>query len=160
MAEPRRYPPPIWREFERMMDEMDRRFRELTGGLSSQGYLPAPGFEHRLLPALRGEFSVDVMDQDSEVVVAADLPGVKKEEISVSLVDSRTLDIRTKREEEKKETSEGFYVQERRRGEMERYIGLPSEVTGEGARATFTNGVLEIRLKKATTVEEKKIEIT
>ncbi len=160
MAEPRRYPPPIWQEFDRMLEEVDRRFRELTSNLSSQGYLPAPGFERRLLPALRGEFSVDVMEQDSEVIVAADLPGVKKEEINIALVDPRTLDIRTKREAGRKEETEEFYVQERQRGEMERYISLPGEVTGEGATATFTNGVLEIRLKKAKTGEGKKIEIT
>lgn len=160
MAEPRRYPPPVWREFDRMLGEMDRRFRELADNLSSQGYLPAPGFERRLLPALRGEFSVDVMEQPSEVIVVADLPGVRKEEITVTLVDPGTLDIRTKSEGERKETTEEFYVHERRRGEMERYISLPGEVTGEGATATFSNGVLEIRLKKAGAGEEKKIEIT
>ncbi len=160
MAEEERYPPPLWREFDRILEDMNRRFRELADNLSSQGYLPAPGFEQRLLPALRGEFSVDVMEEDSEVIIAADLPGMKKEEITITLIDPRTLDIRTQRGERREETTEEFYMRERHRGEMERYISLPSEVTSEGATSTFINGVLEIRLKKAKTGEEKKIEIT
>ncbi|MDD1673937.1 MAG: Hsp20/alpha crystallin family protein [Methanomicrobiales archaeon] len=155
MADPRRYR--FWREFDEMMDEMDRRFQELMGGFESRRLLPAPGFQRQLVPVYQGTFTVDVKDHEDEVIVVADLPGATKEDITITLIDPKTLNISFKREEEKKEEEKGYYLQERVRGEMERTIILPTDITTDESKATFNNGILELRLKKIKVAPEKRI---
>lgn len=155
MAMRRRYPFG-WtiRDFEEMMNDMESR---LWGPGSRM--LPAGGFTDRMLPAIRGEFRVDVRDHDDEVIVVADLPGIEREDISLSLLSPDTLEITSERKAEKEESEEGFYVRERMYGNMSRTVALPHDVTEKGTTATFKNGVLEIRLKKSPEERGKKIEI-
>ncbi len=155
MAMRRRYPFG-WtiRDFEEMMNEMESR---LWGPGSRM--LPAGGFTDRMLPAIKGEFRVDVRDHEDEVLVVADLPGIEREDISLSLVSPDTLEIMSERKAEKEEKEEGFYVRERMYGNMSRTVPLPHDVTDKGATATFKNGVLEIRLKKSPEERGKKIKI-
>jgi HSP20 family protein len=91
--------------------------------------------------------------------VAADLPGVEKEDVSLEILDPRTLRIAFSRQAETKEESEGYYVRERTYGSMDRVVRLPSDVTEEEATATFKNGVLEVRLKKTAAEKKKQISI-
>ncbi len=133
-----------WRDFDEMMSEMENRFFGPTGRL-----LPPGGITDRMMPALRGEFRVDIRDHDDEIIVVADLPGSEKKDVSVSLVNPRVLEIRADRDAEKEENTEGYFMRERITGTMSRTVPLPQEVTDEGASATFTNGVLEIRMKKS-----------
>ena len=135
-----------WRDFDEMMSEMENRFWGPSGRL-----LPAGGITDRMMPAIRGEFRVDIRDHDDEIIVVADLPGREKEDVAVSLVNPGTLEIRSERKSEKEEKEEGYYMRERMSGSMSRIVSLPHDVIDTGATATFKNGVLEIRLKKATT---------
>ena len=135
-----------WRDFDEMMSEMENRFFGPSGRL-----LPPGGITDRMMPALRGEFRVDIRDHDDEIIVVADLPGSEKKDVSVSLVNPRVLEIRADRDAEKEENKEGYFMRERITGTMSRTVPLPQEVTDEGASATFTNGVLEIRMKKSPT---------
>jgi HSP20 family protein len=158
MQDPRRDPTrSIWREFDEMMAAMENRLQNIMKGVESQGLLPAPGFQRRLMPAYMGEFHVDVKEHADEVIVVADLPGSEKADITISLTDPRTLYISARREEEVEEKEEGYYLHERMRGSMERTIALPTDVTDEEARATFNNGVLEVRLRKRLISPEKRI---
>jgi HSP20 family protein len=158
MPEPRRDPTrTIWREFDEIMAAMENRLQDIMKGFESPGLLPAPGFQRRLMPAYMGEFHVDVKEHTDEVIVVADLPGAEKTDITISLIDPRTLYISSRRKEEKEEKEEGYYLHERLRGSMERTITLPAEVTEEEARATFNNGVLEVRLRKKMISPEKRI---
>ncbi len=141
----RRYPF-WWRDWDEMMSELEGTFQALSGGRM----LPAGGFTDRMLPALRGEFRVDVREHEDEVLIVADLPGVDKENVTLKLVNPRTLEISSQRNAEKEDKSEGYYVRERTFGSMSRIVTLPNEVTDENAKATFKNGVLEVRLKKVT----------
>jgi Molecular chaperone (small heat shock protein) len=160
MQEPRRDPArSLWQEFDEMMAAMENRFQNIMRGFESQGLLPAPGFQRRLVPAYTGEFHVDVKEHADEVIVVADLPGAVKEDITISLIDPRTLYICSQREEEKEEKEEGYYLHERMRGSMERTLVLPAEVTDKEAKATFNNGVLEVRLRKKMISPEKKIRV-
>jgi HSP20 family protein len=111
---------------------------------------------NRMLPAIRGEFRVDVREHDDEVIVVVDLPGVEKENVSAYLMDPVTLQVSCERKVEKEEESEGYYMKERSYGSMDRIIDLPAEVTEKGVSTSFKNGVLEVRLKKT---EEKKKKI-
>ncbi|MDK2974763.1 MAG: hypothetical protein PWP08_1134 [Methanofollis sp.] len=104
----------------------------------------------RYLPALRAEGPrVDVCSHEDEVVVVVDLPGAEKEDISLRLVTPRMLEISAVQKGDMEDAQEGYYVRERMYGQMKRMIALPTEVKEEEARATFKNGVIEIRLKKA-----------
>jgi HSP20 family protein len=155
--DPRRYRLRFWREFDEMMDEMDKRFRDMMGGFESQRLLPAPGLHRRLVPAYQGTFTVDLKEHEDEVIVVADLPGATKEDITIDLIDPRTLTISYNRMEEKEESAEGYYLKERVQGNMERTLTLPAEVTTDESKATFNNGILELRLKKIQIKPEKRI---
>jgi HSP20 family protein len=150
---------PFWQEFDDFMAEMETQFNEMLEELATTKALPGKEMRARMLPAIRGEFRVDVKEHDDEVIVAADLPGVEKEDVSLEVLDPRTLRIAFQRQAETKEEGEGYYVRERTYGSMDRVVRLPSEVTEEGATATFKNGVLEVRLKKTTIEAKKKIPI-
>ena len=150
---------PFWQEFDDFMADMEGQFNEMLEELATTKALPAREMRARMLPAIRGEFRVDVKAHDDEVVVAADLPGVEKEDVSLSLLDPRTLRIAFSREQEKKEEAEGYFVRERTYGSMDRVVRLPEDVTEDGATATFKNGVLEVRLKKVAAETGKKISI-
>ena len=150
---------PFWNEFDDFMQDMETQFNEMLEELATNKALPGREMRARMLPAIRGEFRVDVKEHDDEVIVAADLPGVEKEDVSLEVPDPRTLRIAFSRESVSKEEAEGYYVRERTYGSMDRLVKLPSDVTEDGATATFRNGVLEIRLKKTTIEAKKKITI-
>jgi HSP20 family protein len=150
---------PFWSEFDDFMQDMETQFNEMLEELATNKTLPGQEMRARMLPAIRGEFRVDVKEHDDEVIVAADLPGVEKEDVSLEVLDPRTLRIAFSRRAEMEEKAEGYFVRERTYGSMDRVVRLPSDVTEEGAAATFKNGVLEVRLKKTTTEAGKKIPI-
>ncbi|MEN3039908.1 MAG: Hsp20/alpha crystallin family protein, partial [Candidatus Kryptonium sp.] len=103
--------------------------------------------------------AVDVYETDRELVVKAELPGVKKENVEVSIRDN-SLHIRGEKREEKEEKTETYHRVERFYGKFERVIPLPADVKIEEAKAEFKDGVLEVRVPKAETAKERKIEIT
>lgn len=144
----------IWREMDEMGAELDHVFRQAYPGGK---LLPAGGMGDRMLPALRGEFRVDVRAHDDEVIVVADLPGLDKDTISLNLLNSRALEISCDRVQENEETREGYYLRERVSGSMSRVMALPADVTETGAKARFRNGVLEVTLKKTVTPEKSRI---
>ena len=150
---------PFWHEFDDLMSDMETQFNEMLEELASTKALPGKEMRARMLPAIRGEFRVDVKEHDDEIIVAADLPGVEKEDVSIEVLEPKTLRIAFSRQGETKEEGEGYYVRERTYGSMDRVVKLPAEVTDEGATATFRNGVLELRLKKTAAEEKKKIPI-
>jgi HSP20 family protein len=144
MAYRRRYPFWwSWRDVDELMTEMENRFWGPSGRL-----LPPGGITDRMMPALRGEFRVDVREHDDEIIVVADLPGVEKEDVTISLVNPSTLEISSEKKAEKEEKEEGYYMRERVYGSLCRTVALPHDVTDAGSTASFKNGVLEIRLKK------------
>jgi HSP20 family protein len=150
---------PFWNEFDDFMQEMETQFNEMVEELATNKTLPGKDMRARMLPAIRGEFRVDVKEHDDEVIVAADLPGVEKEDVSIAVLDPRTLRIAFSRGAETEEKAEGYFVRERTYGSMDRVVKLPADVTEDGSAATFKNGVLEVRLKKASTETGKKIPI-
>jgi HSP20 family protein len=145
---------------EEMRSSMDSLFRQLSGTWNP-ALPPASGEPGAMaLPVQRSGFRVDVTEHDNDVIVTADLiPGVTKKDISLDLVNPQALEISCERKEEKNEEKEGYYLRERRFGSMTRIVPLPRAVTDEGASASFKNGVLEVRLKKATREPRTKIPV-
>jgi HSP20 family protein len=137
----------VWQDFDDLMAEMENRFQSMLSGIGTRG----EEVRGRMMPAIRGDFRVDVRDHGDEVIIVADLPGVQKEHVSVRLLDPHHLEISSMRTGETEEHAENFYMRERTYGSMSRVVILPVEVTEEDSSASFKNGVLEVRIKKAPT---------
>lgn len=88
---------------------------------------------------------VEVLQNNGQFTVRADLPGMNKEDIKVEFTGDM-LTISGERKEEKEEKREGFYRSERSYGNFYRQLPLPEGALTEKAEATFTNGVLEVTM--------------
>ncbi len=101
---------------------------------------------------------VDMYDDGNNIIIEAEIPGAKKEDIEVSIKDNAVV-IRgqVKREEEKQDKN--FYRTERFYGQFERVIPLPVEVKTDEAKAEMKDGILRLILPKATSEKEIKINI-
>jgi len=84
---------------------------------------------------------------------------VEKDDVSLQILNPRALEISCERKGEKEEKSEGYYVRERLYGSMQRLVTLPSDVTEKDAKASFKNGVLEVRFNKIKISPKSRIEI-
>jgi HSP20 family protein len=141
---------------EDMRAEMERMFSQVQEG---GRLLPAGGMSDRMLPAVRGEFRVDVKEHENEVIVVADLPGIEKEAVSIQLLNPRALEISCERKGETEEKSKGYYMRERMHGTLRRVVVLPADVTENESKASFKNGVLEVHLKRSTFAPVSRIAI-
>lgn len=98
---------------------------------------------------------VDVYETDAEVVVKAEVPGVDKKDLDISVTDTDvTIKGETRKDEEVRE--EGYYRRERRYGSFSRSVPLPGRVQTDKAKASFKDGVVEIRIPK-TPEEQAKV---
>lgn len=105
-----------------------------------------------------GKPRVDIIDRPEEILVRAELPGVTKDDLEVTLGDN-SLTIRATTKQEKKEETEQFFRRELCRGEFQRTIELPYGVDGDKAKTCFKDGVLELTLPKAEGAKRKSIKI-
>jgi HSP20 family protein len=143
MAQMRRWSP--FAELEAFRREVDRLFREFFG-------------EERT-PAARGWTpSVDIYETPAEVVVQAELPGVKREDIQIELTDDR-LTLRGKKERSQEAENATYQLLERNYGEFERSFVLNVPVDIDKAEASYRDGVLTIRLPKVEPKRAKRIEV-
>jgi len=101
---------------------------------------------------------IDAFEREGQIVVRADLPGMKPEEIEVS-VEADALVIRGRREAEKEVKEEDYYCCERTAGEFARAISLPEGVDPDSVEAHYDNGVLEVKIKRPAPAEAKKVRV-
>jgi HSP20 family protein len=90
---------------------------------------------------------VDVLEDDNNLIVRADLPGFQKENISIDMGDY-TLEIIALYQEDPLEDGTSYIKKERKYDEIRRVIELPEKIKADLAQATFNNGVLQIILPK------------
>lgn len=147
-------PEPGWLE---PWDEMDRVFDRFF----DRNWLRPFGRHFPHLPQVwEGRMPrVDVLDRDDAVVVRAELPGVNREDLDVSLTED-TVTIRGSSRRESKEEKEDYYRCEISRGEFARTVRLPAAVDGDKAKAKFSDGILELTLPKEKAARRRTIEIT
>jgi HSP20 family protein len=88
--------------------------------------------------------AVDIFEEGDDVVVRAELPGLKKEEIEVSVTDD-ILTIAGEKKRKEKIDRKDYYSLECSAGAFSRSVRLPAEVESEKAKASFTDGVLVVR---------------
>jgi len=142
-----------WRPF-RELEDMERRF----GDIFSQPLLPAlwrrtPMVEMGWAPA------IEVFEKEDKFVVKAELPGMKEEDIDVSIVGD-TLTIKGERKAESEVKEEDYYCCERSYGSFSRSIAVPSNVDAKKIDASFEDGVLDVSLPKVPEVKPKKIAVS
>jgi HSP20 family protein len=97
---------------------------------------------------------VDIRDEDKEVIVSAELPGMDQKDIDVT-VTKDAIRVSGQKKHEKEEDEKGFYRHETFCGSFDRVIDLPAEVDENKAEAEFRNGVLTIRLPKSEEAQAK-----
>jgi HSP20 family protein len=93
---------------------------------------------------------VDVFEKNGDFVVKAELPGAKKEDIEVTL-EQGDLVIRGQKKAETEVKEEHYYRMEQNYGSFYRRLALPFETTAEQIKATYAEGILEIRIPKPAT---------
>jgi HSP20 family protein len=133
------------REMMTLREAMDRLFDDaFTRPLGRNGGSTVP--------------AIDLYQTDNEVILKADLPGLKADDVQITV----TNDVLTLRGEFKWEDGHEdatYHIHEQRYGSFERSIPLPVDVQTDKAQADFQNGVLTITLPKAESVKPKTISI-
>jgi HSP20 family protein len=105
-----------------------------------------------------GNIPIDMYQTDKDVVIKATLPGVKPEEVDISVTED-TLTIRAERKEEKEIKNKDYIRRENSYGMVSRSVTLPVGVQTEKAEATFDNGVLYLTLPKSEEVKPRQIKV-
>ena len=100
-------------------------------------------------PVLDGEVStaMDIYEEGGEIVAKAEIPGMKKEEIHIE-INEKTVTVSGEKKKEEKVERKNYVHLERTYGSFARTFALPAEVQTDKARATFKDGVLELRVPK------------
>ena len=134
--------------------EMNRLFDEMLGGLNRRS-----GGQQRAQGVAAWAPAIDVVQEDGDLVVRAELPGVKLEDVDMT-VHRGVLTISGKREEQSEEERGGYLVRERRSGSFRRSLQLPEGVDEDSIHARFENGILEVTIKGAAAAQgPKRIEV-
>lgn len=144
-----------WDPF-REMREMERSFSGTIGEL----------FDGRTFPALWGETgekgtwtpSIEVLEKGDRYLVRAELPGLKKEEIDVSVLEN-TLTVSGERKEEKETKKEDYLYREHYYGSFHRTVPLPEGIDTGKIEATYENGILEVSVPKGGETRVKKVKV-
>ena len=154
----------------RMMDDMDRLFADFgLGPAAASSLLPELGTRggrdqvattHRAgrdHAPTRGSWmpQMEVFTRGNELVARADLPGLKREDISVEILDDHLV-IQGERRSDREERGDGFFHSERSYGSFVRSIPLPEGTDGEAIQARFADGVLEVTVPLPKQEERRK----
>ena len=132
----------IREEMNRLFDDFFRGWPEPRKGLLEGEWAP----------------SIDVAETEEEIVVTAELPGIKQEEVDITIADD-VLTLKGEKKEEKEVKKKNYHRIERSYGSFQRSVGLPVGVQADKAKATYKNGVLSITVPKAEEAKPKQIKI-
>jgi HSP20 family protein len=138
----------VFRELLKMQNQMNRVFDDFSGNRAR----PSPVLERVWAPP------IDVYETKDDLVVTAELPGVKEKDVRLSIVED-VLSFRGHRGPASDAKEESYHRIERRTGNFERHIQLPIPVQGDRVRATYRDGILEIRLPKVEQIKPREIKI-
>ena len=102
--------------------------------------------------------AIDLFEDKDDIVVKAELPGMDKDNIEVNLADS-TLTIKGEKKKEEEIKEENYYRSERSYGSFIRTVELPKAVRTDKVKASFKNGILEVRVPKTEEAKAKEIKV-
>ena len=144
---------PRGRNLSSTRDEFESLFEDFFRGFS----LPVTGrFSH---PAY-GRFypRVDIINSDNEVLVKAEVPGLSKDDLDIS-ISNDVITIKGERKSEEESENECYYCKESTYGSFERQIQLPENVASDEAKASLENGILTLTLPKSEPKGSVKVEV-
>ena len=101
---------------------------------------------------------LDMYETDEDVIVKASVPGIKPDDVEVTMQDG-VLQIRGESEQEREETEGRYHYRERHYGSFARAVRLPGNVDADKVDAEFENGVLTVRIPKAEQAKPRKITV-
>ncbi len=129
-------------DFGRIQRDFERSFAGAGRSQAKQAFSPA----------------VDVIEGKDAIVVRAELPGLKREEVDIS-VDGNVLTLRGERKFENDEEGKRYHHVERSYGAFARYFQLPTTVDADKIEAKLTDGVLTLRIPKKEVLKARKIDV-
>jgi HSP20 family protein len=139
------------RELGTIQNEMNRLFNtffDTPSGAQANG-----GTQRRWIPAM------DLVETEGEFVLRADLPGLTESDVNIELEDN-ILSISGERKADEEFGKDGYHRFERSYGAFRRSLTLPEGVDPEGVKASFSNGVLEVRVPKPEERKPRKVAIS
>ena len=146
------YRPTGWLSpFERMDEMFDEFFRRPLGR-------PLLSRFPRIMEEIAPSPSVDIFEEKDDIVLKTELPGMTKDDIEINLTDDMITLSGEKKHEEKIE-EKNYYRHECSYGSFKRSFKLPVEVQSNKAKASFKNGVLEVRIPKTEEAKKKAVKI-
>jgi HSP20 family protein len=131
--------------------EMNRLLDEMIGGTAG----PARRSGRQQGVATEWAPAIDALTKDSDVVIRVELPGVKQEDVDISLHDN-VLTISGERSDEQEEERGGYHIRERRYGSFRRSVALPEGIDESKISARYEDGVLEVRVQGGAVAREPK----
>lgn len=153
--------PAIWNPFD-IMESMDRWFwedpwrplwRRRWGSLIPQDFWSNRWLESDMRPT-----AIDIIDTGKEFKVVAEMPGVSKEDLEVSITDNN-ISICGETKTEVKDENEGYIRRERSYSTLCRTMAFPEEVNPDKAEATLKDGILEVKVAKKTPTKGRNIPV-
>jgi HSP20 family protein len=135
----------------------DRDMERMMGDFFSR----RPWWPERWFKTERMELTapaVDLYEEKDDIVVKAELPGIEKNNIEVNLTD-HTLTIKGEKKKEEEIKEKNYYRAERSYGSFVRTLELPRDVHTDKVKATFKNGILEVRLPKTEEAKAKEVKV-
>jgi HSP20 family protein len=144
--------------FEEMEREFERWFGRFGHGWMRPLHWGRPLWSEMEMPFEGMTPSVDVIDRDDEVVVRAELPGVDKKDLEVTLHED-ALTIKGSTSSEKEEEKGDYFRREVSSGSFSRSIRLPTAVDGEKVSSSFKDGILELTLPKIKKTKRHTIKV-
>jgi len=158
-------PRSLWREMDRLMEQFEAP--------PSLGSRVARLFENVIGPSrkvfggqlgMRGDEmfvpQLDLVEQEKEYVMKADVPGIREQDIDIHIDDNNRLTISGERRKEETRKVRGYEYQERSYGSFSRTIDLPRSIDASKIQAEFHNGVLELHVPKIEGVQTHKIPLS
>lgn len=141
------------RSLANMQHEMNRMFDDFFGmSFSKSPFNEMNFFEKEVFP------KVDILDNDSEIKIIAELPGVEENDIDIQ-IGNNVLSIRGEKKAEQEEKNKRYYRIERSYGSFQRNITLPTGVQEDKVEAHFKKGVLTISIPKSAEAMTKRVPI-
>ncbi len=142
------YGPSSWLSpFERMEDMFEDFFRRPFG----RSFWPGMP---RMFEEIEPTPHVDIFEEGDNIVVKSELPGMSKDDIEVNITD-KAITLSGEKKKEEKVEKKNYYRLERSYGSFKRSFALPAEVQTDKAKASFKDGVLEVRIPKTEAAKKK-----
>lgn len=154
-----------FRELERMSNDMSRQmdslFRDFGSSNFFNDYFGGGNVLRQFLNDRTGMFSprVDIAEDEKNIFLHVELPGMDKENVSVSISDDRVLTVKGERKNEMKDSGKNFVRMERSYGSFTRSFQLPENAKTDGISAEFKNGILNITLPKVEEPTSKQVSV-